>query len=306
MKKWKQIVLVAAVALLLGLSGKAETQAAITELKQTGASTSSVNVTCGTDLLAKYYVLYVSTDQQTWIEKDYDTDPNSLYANGLSAGSTYYVHVRGATEYDWEDNFDNKTWNWCTEPSAAIEVVTVPDDSNAKLVQTGAAKNSITMELTGVTGANYYVLGSSGTYSSAQIYNASTTPTMTASGLKENTSYNMYGYACRKAATTDFIAHPSYDSSWNYAAKTLSGKINTKNFGLTNIFSNINVYYFNIASGLVADGFQYQFQTMKGKVKKDIVQTSTSIRLESFINGTFYKYRVRSYVDCGAGKVFSE
>lgn len=173
-------------------------------------------------------------------------------------------------------------------------------------MQTGAAKNSVTMELTGVTGANYYVLGSASSFSSAQIYNTSTTPTMTASGLRENTSYYMYGFACRKAATTGFIAHPGNSSDSDWAAKTLSGKINTNNFGLSNVFSNIDVYYFNIASGIVSDGYQYQFQTMKGKVKKDIVQTSTSVRLENFINGTFYKYRVRSYVECGAGKVFSE
>lgn len=103
MKKWKQIVLVAAVALLLGLSGKAETQAAITGLQQKGAGTSSVTVSCSTDLLTKYYVLYVSADQQNWVEKDFSTNPNDLYANGLAAGSTYYVQVRGATDYDWED-----------------------------------------------------------------------------------------------------------------------------------------------------------------------------------------------------------
>ncbi len=306
MKKWKQIVLIAAVALLLGLTSQAETKAAITELKQTDAGTSSITVSCSTDLLTKYYVLYVSADQQNWVEKDYSTNPNALDANGLAAGSTYYVYVRGAADYDWVDDYDNKIWEWTTEPSPVMEVVTVPNGSSAKLVQTGATKNSVTMELTSVTGANYYVLGSASSYSTAQIYNASTTPTMTASGLRENASYYMYGFACRKAATTGFIAHPNFASSSDYGAKTLSGKINTKNFGLSSIFSNIDVYYFNIASGIVSDGYQYQFQTMKGKVKKDIVQTSTSVRLESFINGTFYKYRVRSYVDCGAGKVFSE
>lgn len=306
MKKWKQVVLVAALALLLGMTTKAESQAAITGLQQTAASTSSVNVTCGTDLLAKYYVLYVSTDQQNWVEKDYDTDPNSLYANGLSAGSTYYVMVRGASDYDWDDNYDVKIWEWCTEPSQTMEVVTVPDDKNAKLVQTGATKNSITMELTGVTGANYYVLGSAGTYSSAQIYNASTTPTMTASGLRENTSYYMYGYACRRAATTGYIAHPNWDSSWDSSAKTLSGKINTNNFGVSSVWSNINVYDFSVASGIAADGYHFQFQTMKGKVKKDIIQTSKDVDVRDFINGTFYRYRVRTYVDCGSKKEFSE
>lgn len=108
MKKWKQIVLIAAVALLLGLTSQAETKAAITELKQTDAGTSSITVSCSTDLLTKYYVLYVSADQQNWVEKDYSTNPNALDANGLAAGSTYYVYVRGAADYDWVDDYDNK------------------------------------------------------------------------------------------------------------------------------------------------------------------------------------------------------
>lgn len=307
MKKWKQIVLVAAVALLLGLTGKAESKAAaIAGLKQTDAGTSSVTVTCGTDLLAKYYVLYVSADQQTWVEKDYDTNPNSLYASGLAAGSTYYVQVRGASDYDWEDDWDKKIWTWTTEPSAVMEVVTVPDDKDAKLVQTGATKNSITMELTGATGANWYILATAGVYSNAQIYSQSAAPTLTATGLRENSTYNMYGYACRKAVTTGFIAHPSWDSGWDMSAKTLSGKINTSNFGVSEVWSNINVYDFSVASGIAADGYHFQFQTMKGKVKKDIIQTSKNVDVRDFINGTFYRYRVRTYVDCGSNKAFSE
>ncbi|MDE6853306.1 MAG: hypothetical protein K2J67_12640 [Lachnospiraceae bacterium] len=302
MKKWKQAVLVAAIALILGLSVKAETQAAITGVKQTDAGTSSVSVSSGTDLLAKYYVLFISTDQNIWVEKDYSSSPNNLSASGLSAGSTYYAQVRGASDYDFVNG--ERVWEWATDPSAVLEVVTVPDTSTAKVVQTGATLNSITMQLSGVSGANYYFLGSSGIYSSAQVYAASTTPTITAGNLNPNTSYTMYAYACRKAATTGFIAHSSYDADADYSAKTLSSKINTNNFGVTGTYSNINVYYFGIASGLQADGYQFQFQTLKGKVKKDVVQTSNSLRLENFINGTFYKYRVRSYVDCGTNKAY--
>lgn len=307
MKKWKQVVLVAALALLLGMTTKAETQAAaITGVKQTDASTSNVDISCNADLQAKYYVLYVSTDQQNWVEKDYDTNPNSLYANGLTAGSTYYVYVRGASDYDYDDDWNNKIWEWCTDPSAPVEIVTVPDGSNAKLVQVGAANNSVTMQMTGVTGANYYILGSSGIYSSAQVYATSTEPTLVVGSLNPNTSVAMYGYACRKAITTGFIAHPNYDSDVDYSVKTLTGKINTKNFGITNSWSYINSYGFGVSTGFVADGYQFQFQNMKGKVKKEVTTTSTSTSVSDFINGTFYKYRVRSYVDCGTIKKYSE
>lgn len=304
MKKWKQAVLVAAIALILGLSVKAETQAAITGVKQTDASTSTVYVASGTDLLTKYYVLFISTDQNIWVEKDYSSSPNNLSASGLSAGSTYYAQVRGASDYDFVNG--ERVWEWSTEPSVAVEVVTVPDTSTAKVIQTGATLNSITMQLSGVTGANYYFLGSSGIYSSAQVYAASTTPTITAGNLNSNTSYTMYAYACRKAATTGFIAHSSYDADVDFSAKTLTAKINTKNFGVSNAWTNINSYGFAVSTGFAADGYQFQFQTMKGKVKKEVTTTYHDVAVSDFVNGTFYKYRVRSYVDCGTSKTYSQ
>lgn len=306
MKKWKQVVLVAALALLLGMTTKAESQAAgITGVKQTDAGTSRIDITCDAALQAEYYILEVSTDGVNWVYKDLDTNPNNLYATGLSSGATYYVRVTGATDYDIVGS-NQYTWDACTEPSAPVEVVTVPDSSTAKLVQTGAALNSVTMSLSGVSGANYYLLGSSSNYSSAQFYATSTTPVITAASLNPNTSYVMYAYACRRAVTTGFIAHPNYYSDADYSAKTLTAKINTKNFGVSNVWSNINSYGFAVSTGFAADGYQFQFQTMKGKVKKDVTTTSTSVSVDSFINGTFYKYRVRSYVDCGTNKAYSQ
>ena len=308
MKKWKQIVLVAALALLLGMTTKAESQAAgIMGVKQTDAGTSSIDISCNSDLSAKYYVLFVSNDPSNLgVEKDYSTNPNSLSANGLTAGSTYYVRVRGALDYDWVDSLDNRTYEWCTDLSAPVEVVTAPDNTNTKLVQTGATNNSVTMQITGSAGANYYILGTSGVYSSAQVLAASDQPTLTVGSLPANTQLALYGYACRKAASTGFIAHTSYDCGADYSVKTLTGKINTKNFGVSNAWSNINSYTFAVSSGFNADGYQFQFQNVKGKVKKEVLTASNSVGVSDFINGTFYKYRVRSYVDCGIDKKFGE
>lgn len=308
MKKWKQIVLVAALALLLGMTTKAESQAAgIMGVKQTDAGTSSIDISCNSDLSAKYYVLFVSNDPSNpGVEKDYSTNPNSLSANGLTAGSTYYVRVRGALDYDWVDSLDNRTYEWCTDLSAPVEVVTAPDNTNTKLVQTGATNNSVTMQITGSAGANYYILGTSGVYSSAQVLAASDQPTLTVGSLPANTQLALYGYACRKAASTGFIAHTSYNCGADYSVKTLTGKINTKNFGVSNAWSNINSYTFAVSSGFNADGYQFQFQNVKGKVKKEVLTAFNSVGVSDFINGTFYKYRVRSYVDCGIDKKFGE
>lgn len=276
-------------------------------VKQTDAGTSSIDISCNSDLSAKYYVLFVSNDPSNpGVEKDYSTNPNSLSANGLTAGSTYYVRVRGALDYDWVDSLDNRTYEWCTDLSAPVEVVTAPDNTNTKLVQTGATNNSVTMQITGSAGANYYILGTSGVYSSAQVLAASDQPTLTVGSLPANTQLALYGYACRKAASTGFIAHTSYDCGADYSVKTLTGKINTKNFGVSSAWSNINSYTFAVSSGFNADGYQFQFQNVKGKVKKEVLTASNSVGVSDFINGTFYKYRVRSYVDCGIDKKFGE
>ncbi|MCM1236033.1 MAG: hypothetical protein NC489_38590 [Ruminococcus flavefaciens] len=302
MKKWKQVVLVAALALLLGLTTKVETQAAVT-ISQSGAGTSSIDVKCETVMAAKYYFLEISDDGKQWFYKDYSTNPNNLSASGLTAGRTYYARVIPTTDWTSENGTYIYTPYACADASAPLEVVTVPDSSYAKLVQKSATLNSVTMELTGVQGANYYFLATSSSYSTAQAIGTSTTSRITAGSLRSNTSYTIYAYACRKAATTGFIAHPTYDSDVDYSAKTLTGKINKSNFGITSAWSNINSYTFAVSSGFAADGYEFQFQNMKGKVKKTVVTTSTSTYVDAFINGTFYKYRVRPYVDCGGNRV---
>ena len=49
------------------------------------------------------------------------------------------------------------------------------------------------------------------------------------------------------------------------------------------------------------DGIQYQFATTSGKVKKT-VDGGSSLRIADFINGTFYKFRVRTYVNYWCNK----
>lgn len=307
MKKWRQAVIVAALALLLGLTTKVESQAAV-NVRQTGASKDSIDVTCDTVLAANYYFLEMSTDGKQWFYKDYSSNPNNLDATGLMAGSTYYARVIPTTDWDIENGVYIYTPFACGDASAPLEVVTAPDASNAKLVQRGATQNSITMELTGVQGANYYFLAASNSYSTSynQAIGTSTNSMITANSLTPNSSYIIYAYACRKAATTDFVAHSTYSSDVDYSAKTLSGKINKNNFGISYAWSNLNSYQFAVSNGFAADGFQWQFQNTKGKVKKTVTVASNSTNVNDFIKGTFYKYRVRSYVDCGIDKKYSD
>lgn len=305
MKKWKQAVLLAVMALVFGMAAGADAQAAkITGVKQTDATRSSVNVECEVALGTPYYVLQASTDKKSWVNMDWSSSPNNLCASQLAAGSTYWVRVIGASNYTGDA--------WCTDASDAVEVVTVPNDDNAKLVQIDAKANKITMQFTGVStgasGANWYVLGNNSTWKDNVAMGTSTTSTVsTKTNLKAGTKYYIYGYACRRAASTGFVAHPSWDSAYDSSAMTLPNKINTNSFKCTNAWTNLNSYQFAVSSGIVADGFHYQFQTVKGKVKKNQYREngwSNYITVDNFINGTFYRYRVRPYVDCGTKKVY--
>ncbi len=98
----------------------------------------------------------------------------------------------------------------------------------------------------------------------------------------------------------------AYDSVGNIIAqssktsvKTLPGKLSKSEFGPTAANTYSNIYYFG-ANTATADGYQWQFATASGKVKKTASATGRtgSLSLSNFINGTYYKYRVRPYINC--------
>ncbi|MCR5690626.1 MAG: hypothetical protein K6G62_00190 [Eubacterium sp.] len=298
----KSILLVMALAFVsvAGLSVSAKA-AAITGLKQTGASTSSFEVTCATDLNTSYYALEVSTDQVNWTVKDKSTD-GSFYVGDLAAGSTYYVRATGFADY------------YLKQPvatvSEVIDVVTVPNATGAKLTQTGATTSSMTYTISGVSGANMYALGSNYSFAKSTIMAKGNSSTLTASKLLPGTSYNVYAYAGRRSSV-GYEAWPSYDLAADYSGNTLPGKISKANFGVTTGFTNIDTYYWGVYTG-ACDGVVYRFQNKKGKTIRTVVGESgqssngtISNRITN-IGGTFYKVSVAPYVTCGTKRVYGE
>lgn len=296
MRKLKQILAVAALALCCSAAVKADTQAAaITGVKQVDDSTSSVRLACNADLGSEYYVLELSENgKDGWVIVDWDTDPNYLYTSNLAAGHTYYARVTGCSDYEFEG--DTRIWEPCTDPSTPIEVVTAPG-GNASATQANATKNSVSVTVSQLAGANYYKL----TYNNALI-GQGTSPTVTTNvNLNPGTGYWIHAYACRRA-NTGYIA----DGDYAYmTVKTLQPKISKNGFGITNSWFNIDSYTFGVANNYAYDGYHFQFLTTSGKVKK---QYYTSGRTQSVSNlkGTYYQYRVRSYVNCGSKRVYSE
>lgn len=79
--------------------------------------------------------------------------------------------------------------------------------------------------------------------------------------------------------------------------RTLPGKLSKKSFGVTNAYGSINTYYFGIKEKNTQISYEWQFADVAGKVKKTQSTSGYSdLRVENFINGQFFKYRVRAYM----------
>lgn len=88
MKKIKRLLVVAALALIVGATAKVQTQAAVTGVKQIDDSKNSVKLQCNAILGAGYYYLELSTDNRNWVVMDVSSNPSSLSASSLTSGTT--------------------------------------------------------------------------------------------------------------------------------------------------------------------------------------------------------------------------
>ncbi len=293
MKKWKQYLLVSGLALCFGMAAKADTQAAgqVTGVKQTDDSRSSIEMQCDAVLGADYYYLDLSIDGKSWTTVDTSSSPK-VSAYSLSAGKTYYARMGLCADYGGKDKVAGSE-------SATIEAVTAPDGS-MDIVQADAKPNGISVKTNAISGANLYRL-----YSNKVLLGQSADTTVASSvKLNQGKAYWCYLYACRKSAT-GYVAVGTY----NYAHfKTLAPAFNSKGFGLTNAWDSLNSYQFAASSAYDRDGVQFQLLTPGGKAKKNVYQDgssgTTSTSVNNFINGYYYKYRVRPYVMCGTRRVF--
>lgn len=294
MKKIKRLLVVAALALIVGATAKVQTQAAVTGVKQIDDSKNSVKLQCNAILGAGYYYLELSTDNRNWVVMDVSSNPSSLYASSLTSGTTYYARVGTCTDYNYSAGL---VAVGKANVSASIDVVTAPETGASKFVQTGATQTSFTGTFSGSFGANYYQI-----YYNDVLLGASTSTTVkTSRKLTPGTSYWTYAYPCRRSSS-GYIARGSY--SYDYM-KTMRPKVSTSTFGITSALSNINVYYMAVSNNYNVDGFQWQF-FVNGKLKKTVTESSSSLSIANFINGKAIQYRVRPYIDCGAKKIYGE
>lgn len=277
---------------------KADSSAAVTGIMQTEGKTTSVSLQWNTDLGAKSYAIQFSQDGTAWYTMETTSSTSDTVYN-LTAGSTYYARVGSFSVASWKidkTNTQTPVSGW----SNPVEVVTAPSTDGMTLIQSGATTKSITMKSSDVIGANMYQIYTG----DFQIGESTTSTIKTSASLNAGTSYDVKCYPCRKAETTGFVAKSSsvYVSGWS--AKTLTNKVEKDNFGFTNIWYNLNDYKIGIfADSAVGsyDGVQVQLQTPSGKNKRTCTGSGDTVELKN-LNGTFYRYRIRTYVECDNNK----
>ncbi len=289
------VFLLAAAAVMPNTASAAEL-AAPTGVHQTDANKNAVKIVWNAVPNADTYLWSWSADGVSgWSEGkyDYSVKPETIISQ-LSAGSTYYVRIKAADTSDYE-NYRFSDW------SQPIQVATAPDAAQmGALTVADATATSLTITWTPCPGATSY--------------NVFDGTTKTLLGTVTNTTYvrnslapgNSYTIQVVPVRTTDagYAAYDSYRILSNvYTKPNTPVTPSTANFGLTNMYYNINVAYFGATDpSRSANGYEIEVYTMKGN-KKVFTATSSSNRF-SVKRNTAYKYRCRFYTTYGNERIY--
>lgn len=275
--------------------------AKVTGLRQTGDSTSSVNVEWKTVLgkNIKYQVM-ISEDNRTWIEFEEGTAYNEDWINNLSTGATYYVKVR-AWEYDWQ-TADVATDANASPWSSTLAVVTrpdyIPDDS---VKQTAATNTTISLKWSAAKGATRYrVYEYVGGKDVLCATVSGTTATVT--GLKADGYYNFRVIPERH--TSAYTANDPY-GEMNYGAKTLPYPPADLEVAHAWNSKGTNEVELKWTDGKNTDGYELWVEYWTGskwrKAGKTRSTTSWYYYVKTTKSNNYYRVKMRGYVnlDCG-------
>lgn len=260
-------------------------------VRQTGASTSSVDFTWDTVINAKgYYTSY--SDGMTWSDPErVSGSSDSIYS--LSSGKTYYVRVY-AMDKD----------GYLSEASAPLEVVTAPSTDGVTTTVTAVTDNAISFSWTPAVGATSYEIKSR--YDNI-VPNLSVTGTSaTVANLAPATWYGFNVVPCRTSSTGFKAAYSDVSVSYTQTSLTAPATPSTANFGIyTGSIAASTVTFAAKDPNLKANGYELEVRNLKGKVVKTISSSSTYSAATKFSKNTPYKYRVRLYATNGVQKLYS-
>jgi hypothetical protein len=151
-KKYIQKVLVffavlLAVLLPKGVTARVYGSGTVSNLKQTGATTDSVDIRFSSTLGAGAdYAVKLGTSPNLLTETDAIASGGRATVSSLEAGSTYYVQVVSADE------------NGSEVASPVISVVTAPKKAPSSVAQTDSGTDNVTISWKAVSGASGYIV----------------------------------------------------------------------------------------------------------------------------------------------------
>ena len=278
-------VLAVMAVMVFAMTITASAASAVTGLKQTGASTTSVEVKW-TANLNEYYRVMVSQDRNNNYIMAGTTSSGKCIVSGLQAGRTYYVKVQTIKDDD---------------VYATVQVVTKPESVEySSIKQTAGTRSSITMTWKKVAGATGYIVTKDGGKSKSV---TGTKATISASaGKRYSAKIEAYrksesGYIAKSSSVSKYSLYASPASPISFA-DAKQGNLTwypTKSPNVTLRWkTNTNYYY--------PDGYQLQIYTVDGKKKLASItgitstsRTITSSKVCKAIKNKGFKVRIRAY-----------
>jgi len=291
--KWIGLTTIALLmTLLFGISAMAAGTAAPTGLKQTGDSTSAVQIewtaVSGTNIR---YDVEVSQNNVTWgAASTSAVTGTSFVMSGLATGKDYYFRVRayeyGSTVYS----------NWSSVLTATTSPGTI-----SKLEQTNATKTSVTLKWSAAAGANRYEIYY---YQNNQLIKTpmvTTSTSITIGNLKNSNQYAVVVFPMRTCGSY-FGANLNYASSY---VKLIPGKVSKVKLASADLKTKKIVVQW--AANNKTDGYELILYNNSGKKVKSVTlnsgysysNTFTKIKLTSF-----YKLKIRAFVKLNSGKKY--
>ncbi len=269
-------------------------EAAVTNMKQTDDSTTSIDIQFTTVSTHRYYGvrLYADPSCTSLVKQDYTYTSQTvgstedIWITGLTAGRSYYVKI----------GYGDSSANCYNDMSGAMEVVTAPTNMQAAWVNSNDTQVGLQVY---APGANWYAIyGSGNTYIGRTNILSNATPVTLAVPATAAAAY-YYVYPCRSTSTGSYTATGSYDSVY---AEVLSTKIAKKNFGISYVAKSSKTM--SVGASYYGSGYEVQLQNAgSSKYNKTGSSTGTYANV-SYKANRYLKYRVRAYVDTDAGRVY--
>ena len=308
----KSLFVLAIMAIMLfAMTITASAAGAVTGLKQTDASTSSVQISWSDNPGQTYKVLYSKSKTSGYIAlSSYPSSSVERYVSGLSAGTAYYVKVESYVRQGYNDVL--------VATSSPIQVVTKPKDIDYSTIkQTAGSSKAISFKWAASAGATGYRIElDTGATVKTKIVSSPKAVMSATSGRRYSVTIKPY-----KKSTSGYIAMTKYGTT---KSGLYSAPVNPQNVA---VYSKGNLTwdpnksnevtigwdknsFYNSNNTATPNGCQVQVCALNGKTSLYVGTSSsysygtvkvTSLKARKAIKNKGFKVRIRSYIKTSDG-----